>query len=181
MSVIVTCNAGSTNVKLAAYDSTTLERKGHAVIHNLSAEIAEWLCSIGTLGIVAFGHRVVHGGRKYGEPEVITDGVIGDLDKLAALAPLHQPPALKLIHEARGLYPDAPHIACFDTAFHHTMPEIERRFPLPDWYHREGIQRYGFHGLSYQHIAEALPEYAKDKADGAYSWRIWAAVLPPVP
>ena len=166
MSVIVTCNAGSTNIKLAAYDSITLERQGHAVMHNPSAEIAPWLCSIGALGITAFGHRVVHGGRKYVKPEAITQSVIGDLDKLAALAPLHQPPALKLIREAQGLYPDVPHIACFDTAFHHTMPEIERRFPLPEWYHLQGIQRYGFHGLSYQHIAEILPQYAKEKAEG---------------
>lgn len=163
MSIILTCNAGSTNTKLAAFDSKTMERKGHAVIHNNAAELTEWLCSIGSLVIKAIGHRVVHGGRDFTHPEAITDDVLEKLKRYIALAPLHQPAALKLIAETRKLYPDVPHIACFDTAFHHTMPEIERRLPLPRWYHNEGIQRYGFHGLSYQHIAAVLPEFVGKK------------------
>ena len=165
MSIILTCNAGSTNTKLAAFASQTLERKGHTVTHS-TAEMTEWLCSIGTLGIAAVGHRVVHGGREFTRPVRVTDEVLTKLKSYEPLAPLHQPAALHLIEEVSKLYPDVTQIACFDTAFHHTMPEIERRLPLPIWYHKEGIQRYGFHGLSYQHIASLLPEFVGKKAAG---------------
>lgn len=165
MSIILTCNAGSSNTKLAAFDSKTLERKGHAVTHN-AAETVEWLCSIGELGIEAVGHRVVHGRREFTQPVKITDDVLAKLKSYIPLAPLHQPAALNLIDEVKKLYPDMKQIACFDTAFHHTMPDIERRLPLPAWYHKEGIQRYGFHGLSYQHIADVLPEFAGKKTKG---------------
>ncbi len=165
MSIILTCNAGSANTKLAAFDSKTLERKGHAVTHN-AAETMEWLCSIGELGIIAVGHRVVHGGREFTQPVKIADEMLAKLKSYIPLAPLHQPGALKLIEEVKTLYPNVTQVACFDTAFHHTMPEIERRLPLPVWYHKEGIQRYGFHGLSYQHIADVLPEFVGKKAKG---------------
>lgn len=166
MSVILTCNAGSTNSKFAAFDSTTRKQLSHKVMYNNTAEITEWLCSIGSLGLQAIGHRVVHGGREFTHPVIIDDAVMEKLHSYVALAPLHQPMAIRLIEETRKLYPDLPHIACFDTAFHHTMPEIERRFALPNWYHKEGIQRYGFHGLSYQHIAETLPMFAGVQANG---------------
>lgn len=163
MSVILTCNAGSSNTKLAAFDTKSGERKAHTTISSNPSEMTEWLCSIGSLGLNAIGHRVVHGGRDFTHPVEITDAVLQQLEKYVPLAPLHQPVALKLIEETRKLYPDVPHIACFDTAFHHTMPAIERRIPLPIWYHKEGIQRYGFHGLSYQYIASVLPEFAGKK------------------
>ena len=165
MSIFLTCNAGSSNMKFAAFDTKTMERKGHAIIHDM-AEVIEWLCSIGSLDIAAIGHRVVHGGREFTQPVVITDEVISKLEALVPLAPLHQPASLRLIEEARKLYPKVPQIACFDTAFHHTIPNIGRRLPLPNWYYNEGIQRYGFHGLSYQHITEVLPKYAGAKANG---------------
>jgi acetate kinase len=163
MSIILTCNAGSSNTKLAALDTKSMKRVGHAVIHNNAAELTEWLCSIGSLGIKVVGHRVVHGGRRFTHPIQITDEVLSELKTYIPLAPLHQPSAIKLIEEVRTLYPDVPQIVCFDTAFHHTMPEIERRLPLPKKYHDEGILRYGFHGLSYQHIANVLPEFAGKK------------------
>lgn len=166
MSVIVTCNAGSTNVKLAAYHRDTLECSERVVMRNHDAATKNWLESMIQSGAAVIGHRVVHGGRKYVKPQLIDDTVIVDLEQLGALAPLHQQPALDLIKNIRMLHPEIAQVACFDTAFHHSMPELERRFPLPEWYHREGIQRYGFHGLSYQHIAQVLPDYAKDKADG---------------
>jgi acetate kinase len=165
MSIIVTCNAGSSNTKLAAFDSKTLKRKGHIVTHN-AAETVEWLCAIGKLSIDMVGHRVVHGGREFTQPVQITDNVLTKLKSFVPLAPLHQPAALNLIEEVKKLYPAVKQIACFDTAFHHTMPEIERRLPLPVWYHKEGIQRYGFHGLSYQHIASVLPEFVGKQAHG---------------
>lgn len=158
-SIILTCNAGSTNSKFAAYDTLTLERRGHAVVHSM-AEAVEWLCSIGSLGIAAIGHRVVHGGREFIQPTTLNDLVIQKLNAYTPMAPLHQPAAIRLIKETRQLYPSVAQLACFDTAFHHTVPEVERRLPLPNWYHQQGIQRYGFHGLSYQHIANVLPKHA---------------------
>jgi len=92
--------------------------------------------------------------------------VLSGIKDYIPLAPLHQPAALKLIEEAGTLYPKLPQFACFDTAFHHTASPLERRIPLPHWYHNEGIQRYGFHGLSYQHIASVLPGVAGKKATG---------------
>jgi acetate kinase len=152
MSLILTCNAGSNNTKLAVFDAKTLERTSHTQVHN-EAETMAWLCGIGQESIAAIGHRVVHGGREFTQPVRITADVLNALKAYIPLAPLHQPAALKLIAETQALYPAVPQIACFDTAFHHTLPEVERRFPLPREYHQQGIQRYGFHGLSYQYIA----------------------------
>lgn len=163
--VILTCNAGSTNSKFAAFDSRTLEVQAHATLHGV-AEITEWLCSIGTMGIAAIGHRVVHGGREYIHPELVTAEVIHKLKSYIPLAPLHQPSAIQWIEQTQKLYPEIPQIACFDTAFHHTMPELERQMPLPAWYYKQGIQRYGFHGLSYEHIASVLPSHAKNHSLG---------------
>jgi acetate kinase len=161
--LIITCNAGSSNTKLAAFDTKTLERKGHSTAHN-AAEADEWLCSIGSLGAVsAIGHRVVHGGRDFIQPTHITPDVLDKLKGYIPLAPLHQPAAIKLIEETQKLYPDVSHIACFDTAFHHTMPDIYRQFALPQRFYDEGVMRYGFHGLSYQHIADVMPEELHDK------------------
>jgi acetate kinase len=158
MSVIVTCNAGSVNNRLAAFDAATLGRKGHKFTHS-GAEVEEWLCSIGEYGIFAIGHRVVHGGQEFTEPALITDAVLAQLKTLIPLAPIHQPAAIALIEAARKLYPDVAHIACFDTAFHHTISENQRRFAIPRALHDAGIMRYGFHGLSYQHIAQTMPKH----------------------
>lgn len=160
---ILTCNAGSNNTKLAAFNAETLEQVDHASVHNAD-EARAWLR--GHTDVVAAGHRVVHGGRTFTHSEHITDEVVKKLTEFISLAPLHQPAALKIIEAMRELYPNIPHIACFDTAFHHTIPDINRRLPLPKIYHDEGLLRYGFHGLSYQHIADVLPDHAPDIATG---------------
>ncbi|MFO1242724.1 MAG: acetate kinase [Rickettsiales bacterium] len=165
MSLILTCNAGSTNSKLAAFDKDTMRRHSHIVAHNM-AEAIEWMRSIGNLRVSAISHRVVHGGKQFTQPTIINQDVLKKLHDLVPLAPLHQPAALKLIEQTQMLYPDIPQIACFDTAFHHTQMELEKRLPLPERYYQQGIQRYGFHGLSYQHIANVLPEYAGNNARG---------------
>lgn len=159
MSIFLTCNAGSSNTKLAAFECETMERIAHGTFHNNPAELTEWLCSVGSLGIVAISHRVVHGGMDFTQPTIITDEVLVALKSYIPLAPLHQPAALKLIEETRKFYPDAPHIACFDTAFHHTMPDLQRRFALSRALHDAGIMRYGFHGLSYQYVADVMPKH----------------------
>lgn len=161
--VILTCNAGSHNTKLAAFDAKTLQRTDHSSLRK-TEDIAAWLK--GHNDVIAIGHRVVHGGRAFAHPEHITDVVVQKLTELIPLAPLHQPAALDIIKTARDLYADIPHIVCFDTAFHHTMPDINRRLPLPRKYHDDGVLRYGFHGLSYQHIVDVLPDYMQEKSQG---------------
>ena len=108
--------------------------------------------------LVAAGHRVVHGGSLYTAPVRIDAAVIAELRRLIPLAPLHQPHNLAAIAALSKLYPALPQIACFDTAFHHTQPEVATAFALPRRLAAEGIRRYGFHGLSYEYIASVLPD-----------------------
>lgn len=99
--------------------------------------------------IEAVGYRVVHGGSRFTEPTVVDDDAVAGIDELAELAPLHNPLAAATIRAARKALPDVPHVATFDTAFHASLPEAARRYPLPDrWFEKWGVRRYGFHGLS---------------------------------
>lgn len=118
------------------------------------------------LSLRAAGHRVVHGGADYIHPVRVDAAVLADLEKLIPLSPLHQPHNLAGIHALARLRPDLPQVACFDTAFHHTLPPRARRFALPRELDERGIRRYGFHGLSYEHIAAVLPDYLGDAAAG---------------
>jgi acetate kinase len=108
--------------------------------------------------LIAAGHRVVHGGSLYSIPARISSTVIDNLRHLVPLAPLHQPHNLAAITAVLKLHPELPQVACFDTAFHQTQPEIAAAFALPSSITNEGVRRYGFHGLSYEYIAGALPE-----------------------
>lgn len=110
--------------------------------------------------IVAIGHRVVHGGGRFNAPERITPALHEALRTIEALAPLHMPPALAGIAACEAQLPGRPQIACFDTAFHATMPETSWRLPLPAAFEARGIRRYGFHGLNYEHVAASLPALA---------------------
>ncbi|MBU1396172.1 MAG: acetate/propionate family kinase [Gammaproteobacteria bacterium] len=118
------------------------------------------------LAFRAAGHRVVHGGADYIHPVRIDAGVMADLETLIPLSPLHQPHNLAGIRALARLRPDLPQVACFDTAFHHTLPPLARRFALPRELGERGIRRYGFHGLSYEHIASVLPDYLGPAAEG---------------
>ncbi|MGQ5525189.1 acetate/propionate family kinase [Chitinimonas sp. PSY-7] len=111
-------------------------------------------------------HRIVHGGSRYGAPVLLNDDVRAYLTSLIPLAPLHQPHGLSGIQCIAALLPDVPQIACFDTAFHNGQPELQQRYALPEQYFAQGIRRYGFHGLSYQYIAEQLPAILGKQADG---------------
>ena len=108
--------------------------------------------------LVAAGHRVVHGGSLFTSPVRIDSSVIDELRRLVPLAPLHQPHNLAAIAAIAKLHPDLPQVACFDTAFHHTQPEIAAAFALPRTITAQGVRRYGFHGLSYEYIAGVLPD-----------------------
>ena len=108
--------------------------------------------------LIAAGHRVVHGGAVYQGPVRIDAEVIAELTRLVPLAPLHQPHNLAAIAALSKLHPNLPQVACFDTSFHHTQPEVAAAFALPRCLTDEGVRRYGFHGLSYEFIAGVLPE-----------------------
>ncbi len=115
----------------------------------------------------AIGHRVVHGGPQFSEPAIISDAVIDRLEHLVPLAPLHQPNNLAPIRAITERQPRVLQVACFDTAFHRGHPEVADRFAIPEYLHSEGVRRYGFHGLSYeyiaQHLAEVTPGFAKGR------------------
>jgi acetate kinase len=115
---------------------------------------------------VAVGHRVVHGGPDYSAPTLIDAAVVERLQAFAPLAPLHQPNNLGPIRTLLQRQPQLPQVACFDTGFHRGHPEIADRYALPDEFYREGVRRYGFHGLSYEYIASQLPKVAPDIAEG---------------
>jgi acetate kinase len=121
---------------------------------------------LGGRALAALGHRVVHGGMRHLRPARVTPDLLAELEALVPLAPLHEPHNLAPIKMALQLNPDLPQVACFDTAFHRTAPEVEQAFALPYSLYEEGIRRYGFHGLSYEYIASVLPEHAVEIADG---------------
>jgi acetate kinase len=106
----------------------------------------------------AVGHRIVHGGPRFRDPMLVDDSVVAGLERLVELAPLHNRPALEALADARRAFPDVPHVAVFDTAFHATLPEDAYTYALPLRYRDElGIRRYGFHGLSVQWAASRVP------------------------
>lgn len=102
------------------------------------------------------GHRVVHGGASFTSPVEIDESVLERIEGLTPLAPLHLPPALSLMRSAIERLPRARHVACFDTAFHDTLPAVARRFALPNEAHERGVRRYGFHGLSYEYVVRSF-------------------------
>jgi acetate kinase len=114
----------------------------------------------------AVAHRVVHGGSKYGAPVRIDPAVLADLRGYVTLAPLHQPHALQAIEVLLAELPHVPQVACFDTAFHRTLPQVEQMLPLPHALWERGVRRYGFHGLSYEYMAIALAERHGDASRG---------------
>jgi acetate kinase len=121
---------------------------------------------LGDNRLLAVGHRIVHGGTMFFDPVRLDAASLSRLAKLNELAPLHEPHNLAAVHAAMALRPHLPQIGCFDTAFHHHMPELASRLPLPRHFYDEGVRRYGFHGLSYEYIAARLREIAPHLAGG---------------
>lgn len=167
--VIATFNAGSSSLKWAFYDAASLKQLDKQVING-----SDQTGAAGTIldqvqqkkmHLVAVGHRVVHG-KDHAKPAVMTSQLRDQLEAFIPLAPLHQPHNLKLIDEVTRLYPHLPQIACFDTSFHSTQSKLATMFPLPRALYDEGIRRYGFHGVSYEHIASVLPQVAGKEARG---------------
>lgn len=129
--------------------------------------VFDWLQSRLAGGrIMGVGHRVVHGGAQYTQPVIVTAQVLAQLRRLVPYAPLHQPYNLAAIEAVAQHRPDVPQVACFDTSFHRSLPAVAKLVPLPQELCRDGLQRYGFHGLSYEYIASVLPQVAPQLARG---------------
>ena len=130
------------------------------------AALAAWLRSnYGGARVLGVGHRVVHGGAQFKGPTIVTADVIAQLKELVPLAPLHQPYNLAAIEAVFERLPEVPQVACFDTSFHRGQSAVAELLPLPRDLRETGLQRYGFHGLSYEYIASVLPEVAPEMAD----------------
>ena len=130
-------------------------------------KLAEWLSSsFDRESLAAVGHRVVHGGQKFARPTLVTPEIVRKLRELSPLAPLHQPFNLAAIDAVFDRLPGVPQVACFDTAFHRGHSAVAELIPLPSDLRAMGLQRYGFHGLSYEYIASVLPQVAPEIAAG---------------
>ena len=177
MKTVLTLNAGSSSIKYALFDvgSGVLQSapRRAGLLEGLGvggASHAEALT--GLLGqfsgetVQAVGHRVVHGGTRFTGPLQVHGDVLAGIEALSPLAPLHQPHNLAGLRAAMAAFPGVPQVACFDTAFHRTMPEVQQRFALPQALHERGIRRYGFHGLSYESVRAQLQQAAPALAAG---------------
>ena len=163
--VILALNAGSATLKYTLYRmsggeedevaAATLEL-GRLTPAAALDEVLERVAACGVGEPAVVGHRVVHGGPIFTTPVQVDALVRERLGQLVSLAPLHLPPALELMKEALARCKNALHVACFDTAFHRTLPDVARRFALPGELFERGVRRYGFHGLSYEYALSAL-------------------------
>jgi acetate kinase len=173
---ILTLNAGSSSLKLGLFEpstplrriaSQTIGRVGQdaaAQAQTLDAALKELETHGGLEALSAVGHRIVHGGPRYTAPEIVTPGVIAELKRLEGLDPDHLPAEIAIVEALRARAPALPQVACFDTAFHSTMPRVARLLSIPRRYEADGLQRYGFHGLSYTYLVQELTRIAGDAA-----------------
>ena len=147
----------------------TLRVKGSNPADNFSGPVtaADHTAAVGALmewieehsgrdALAAVGHRVVHGGPKYSKPQQVTAGMVEELHRLSPFDPEHLPLEIELIEAFRQRHPGLPQVACFDTAFHRTMPRVATLLPIPRRYEAQGVRRYGFHGLSYEFLMAEL-------------------------
>ena len=193
---ILSLNAGSSSIKFALFDAgdnlrptvrgeiENLNSEPHMVARNavgslliekrlepnfalvLHTLLAFIDANLGREGLTAVGHRVVHGGADHIAPEVITSSLLTALEALTPLDPLHMPDNLAPIRAIASVRPKLAQVACFDTAFHHTMPAVATRFALPRSISAGGVRRYGFHGLSYEYIAGCMARQSPGLARG---------------
>lgn len=134
---------------------------------DLIPDLMDWLAAhLGAVTLIAAGHRVVHGGREHRRPVLLTRTVLDALQTLIPLAPMHQPHNLSAIASVAAKAPELPQVACFDTSFHQTQDPLAQMFALPRALTEEGVIRYGFHGLSYEYIANVLPGHLGQKSEG---------------
>jgi acetate kinase len=150
MTLVFVLNVGSATVKYALFDVEHGRRLAGGLADSVPAALTD------RPAVIAVAHRVVHGGERFRAPVVVDDDVLAALHELAVLAPLHNPVNLAGIERARSVWPDVPHVAVFDTAFHHTLPPHAFTYAVPrEWATRHGVRRYGFHGTSYAYVSRA--------------------------
>lgn len=179
---ILTVNAGSSSIKIDLVDAETLEivassSKSFYGLDKSSAiraALGDLQSSTNLDGVLAVGHRVVHGGVKFSSATQIDPGVIVELKRISKYAPEHMEVALVCIDIFKGQFPNLPHIACFDTAFFVDVPVEAKLLPIPRKYQENGLRRYGFHGLSYSYV---LDKFRSIAGDGATNGRIILAHL----
>jgi acetate kinase len=154
---------GATGERLIDQELAPSVRDGRNAIEALAA----WLrLRYGGARVLGVGHRVVHGGPSFDRPTILCKRVVAELYDLVPLAPLHQPYNLAAINAVFERLPSVPQVACFDTSFHRGHPAVASLVPLPRELCKSGIERYGFHGISYEYIASILPDVAPEIADG---------------
>ncbi|MGE0238284.1 MAG: acetate/propionate family kinase [Parvibaculaceae bacterium] len=160
---ILVLNAGSSTLKFALFEGSEPVLRFKDQVQSAGAQALEALFvrlaaeRIVVADLAGIGHRIVHGGTQFSQPVIVDDEIEARLNALRPLAPLHQPYGLDALRRMREAAPKVPQVACFDTAFHATQPEIAQRFPLPAVYFERGYRRYGFHGLNYEHVVHSLP------------------------
>ncbi len=144
----------------------TISRQVAAPDHTAAVKVLmDWIEErIGIDRLTAVGHRVVHGGPKYSEPQRITTELVAELSQLSPFDPEHLPEEIQLTEAFHQRFPDLLQVACFDTAFHHDMPRVARLLPIPRRFDAKGVERYGFHGLSYAFLMEELERLAGPQA-----------------
>lgn len=167
---VLALNCGSSSVKSALIDTAHGRRLQEIHVENIGSDLpaavdellAKYRRLDPSLAPEAVVHRVVHGGEKFRDPTRLNDSVLGEIEQLNHLAPLHNPPALAAIRRAMAALPDVPHFAVFDTAFHSTLPDCAREYALPlDIRQRFGIRRFGFHGINHAHVAHSAAAYLR--------------------
>jgi acetate kinase len=153
---ILALNCGSSSVKFGVFDHTLHRKRGRTIEGRGDAAVTQALTEAKAYSITGVGYRIVHGGPAYADPVPITASIRKDIAALADWAPQHQPAQLRALDIAMTVFPDAQHVACFDTAFHRRIPRARQEMALPPDYAARGLIRYGFHGLSCQHVAETV-------------------------
>jgi acetate kinase len=161
---VLSINCGSSSLKYALFDVEpaserevargSVDRIGSAIPDHASAvrSVLDEIDRRGDPKPEAIGHRVVHGGAQHSGPARVDGALTGALRQLVAFAPLHLPPEIDAMEAVARHWPDRPQVACFDTAFHRTLSAVAQRYALPEREDREGLRRYGFHGLSYEYV-----------------------------
>lgn len=196
---ILTVNVGSSSIKLALFRLSDLHKELEAEVTNIGSAEATFISPNQHIPVVvedhakaaallmeklddmlvnaklaAIGHRVVHGGPIYYLPTVVNDEVVRNLKSYSAFDPEHLPEELNLIEIFSVHFPKVQQIACFDTAFHHDLPNYSRILPLPRYLERDGLRRYGFHGLSYAYILE---DFRRNEGEAAVNGKLIIAHL----
>jgi len=183
---LLTINAGSSSLKLTLYEEEELTRQTAFLVERIGStgtrllitgsggtterrvEAKDHVGAIGEMfhhlpelfasGLRAVGHRIVHGGLNHAKPERLTVPLLNELRQFEHLDPTHMPQSLSLVDLLIRRFPNVPQFACFDTAFHRSMPDVAQRYPLPRWTSEAGVRRYGFHGLSCESIITQLEQ-----------------------